>query len=90
MIEYLVGQVLKTITYHHLLLKVYTCGTIWGCATIKSNHKNKVMCTQIVIHYATIQWFATNWVNMVFCLIKILNLALFFLSTCQCFHILQW
>jgi len=39
--EYIVGH----ITYHHLLLKIYTCGTIWGYATIKINHKNKVIST---------------------------------------------
>jgi len=35
MTEYIVGHVLKAITYHHLLLKICTCGTIWGCTTIK-------------------------------------------------------
>jgi len=40
MTEYIVGHVL-TITYHHLLLKICTCGTLQGCTTIKINHKNK-------------------------------------------------
>jgi len=43
MTEYIVGHVLKAITYHHLLLKISMCGTIWGCATIKINHENKVI-----------------------------------------------
>jgi len=53
MTEYIVGHVLKAITYHHLLLKICTCGTIQGCgtiqdcATIKINHENKVICTRI-------------------------------------------
>jgi len=38
MIEYIVGHVLKAITYHHLLLKICTYGIIRGCATIKINH----------------------------------------------------
>jgi len=55
MIEYIVGHVLKAITYHHLLLKISrTCGTIRGCLTIKINHENKVICTRIVMHWATI------------------------------------
>jgi len=45
MTEYIVGYVLKAITYHHLLLKISRCGTIQGCATIKINHENKVICT---------------------------------------------
>jgi len=53
MTEYIVGHILKAITYHHLLLKIYTCGTIRGCATIKINHENKVICTWIVMHCAT-------------------------------------
>jgi len=48
MTEYIVGHILKAITYHHLLLKTCTCGTIWGCAAIKINHENKVICTRIV------------------------------------------
>jgi len=39
MTEYIFGNVLKAITCHHLLLKICTCGTIRGCATIKINHK---------------------------------------------------
>jgi len=65
MTEYIVGHILKAITYHHLLLKICTCGTIRGCATIKTNHKNKVICTRIVTHWATIRICATNRVNMV-------------------------
>jgi len=42
MTEYIVGHILKAITYHHLLLKFCTCGTIWGCATIKINYESKV------------------------------------------------
>jgi len=45
MTEYIVGHVLKGITYNHLLLKICTCGTIRGCTTIKINHKNKIICT---------------------------------------------
>jgi len=45
MTEYIVGHILKAITYHHLLLKIFTCGTIQGCTTIKINYKNKVICT---------------------------------------------
>jgi len=66
MTEHIVGHVLKVITYHHLLLKICTCGTIWGCATIKINYKNKVICTQIVMHWATIRICVINQVNMVF------------------------
>jgi len=66
MTEYIVGHILKAMTYHHLLLKSSTCGTILGCATIKINNENKVICTQIVMHWATIQICITNWVNMVF------------------------
>ena len=65
MTEYIVGYVLKAVTYYHLLLKICTCNTIRGCATIKINHKNKVICTQIVTHWATIQICATNRVNTV-------------------------
>jgi len=67
MTEYIVGHVLKAITYHHLLLKICTCGTIWGCATIKINHENKVICTQIEMHCTTIWICTTNltWVNKV-------------------------
>jgi len=72
MTEYIVGHVLKAITYHHLLLKICTCGTIWGCATIKINHENKVICTQIVTHWATNQICATNRVNTVLLNHKIL------------------
>ena len=49
MTEYIVGHVL-TITYHHLLLKICTCGTIRGCATIKINYENKVICIRIVVY----------------------------------------
>jgi len=66
MTEYIVGHVLKAITYHHLLLKICTCSTIQGCATIKINHENEVICTQIVMHWATIRICATNQVNMVY------------------------
>jgi len=66
MTEYIVGYVLKAITYHHLLLKISTCGTIRGYATIKINHKNKVICTRIVMHWATIRICTTTRVNMVF------------------------
>jgi len=65
MTEYIVWYILKAITYHHLLLIICTCGTIWGCTTIKINHKNKVICTWIVMHCATIQIYTTNRVNMV-------------------------
>ena len=65
MTEYIVGHVLKAITYHHLLLKICTCGTIRGCTTIKINHKNKVICTRIVTHWATIRICTTNRVNTV-------------------------
>jgi len=68
MTEYIVGHVLKAITYHHLLLKICTCSTIRGCATIKINHKNKVICTWIVTHWTTIRICATNWVNTVLAL----------------------
>jgi len=64
-IEYIVGHILKVITYHHLLLKICTCDTIQGCATIKINHENKVICTQIVTHWAAIQICTTNQVNTV-------------------------
>jgi len=65
MTEYIVGHVLKAITYHHLLLKICICGTIQGWATIEINCKNEVICTQIVMHCATIQICTTNWVNTV-------------------------
>jgi len=65
MTEYIVGHVLKAITYHHLLLKICTYGTIQGCATIKINHENKVICILIVTHWATIRICATNRVNTV-------------------------
>jgi len=65
MTENIVGHILKAITYHHLLLKICTCSTIWGCATIKINHKNKIICTRIVTYCATIWICATNWVNTV-------------------------
>jgi len=65
MTEHIVGHVLKAITYHHLLLKICTCGTIRGCATIKINYENKVICTRIVKHWATIRICTTNQVNMV-------------------------
>jgi len=65
MTEYIVGHILKAITYHHLLLKICTCDTIWGCATIKINHENKVISTRIVTYWATIRICATNWVNTV-------------------------
>jgi len=56
---------LKAITYHHLLLKIWACSTIQGCTTIKINDKNKVICTQIVMDWATSQICTTNRVNMV-------------------------
>jgi len=62
----IVGHVLKAITNHHLLLKICTCGTIRRCATIKINYENKVICTQIVTHWATIRICTTNQVNTVF------------------------
>jgi len=65
MTKHIVGHILKTITYHHLLLKICTCSTIRGCATIKINCENKVICTRIVTHWATIQICATNRVNTV-------------------------
>jgi len=65
MTGHIVGHVLKVVTYHHLLLKICTCGTIRGCATIKINYKNKVICTQIITHWATIWICTTNWVNTV-------------------------
>jgi len=65
MIEHIVGYVLKAITYYHLLLKICTCGTIRGCATIKINYGNKVICTRIVTHWATSRICATNRVNTV-------------------------
>jgi len=66
MTEYIVGHILKAIAYYHLLLKICTCGTIQGCATIKINHKNEVICTRIVTHCATIRICATNRVNTVY------------------------
>jgi len=65
MTEYIVGHILKAITYHYLLLKNCACGTIRGCTTIKINHKNKFICTRIVTHGATIQICTTNQVNTV-------------------------
>jgi len=77
MIERIAAHILKAITYYHLLLKICICGTIQGCATIKINYKNKVICTQIVTHWATIRICATNRVNMVLWMVnkylKILN-----------------
>jgi len=57
MTEYIVGHVLKAITYYHLLLRICTCGTIWECTKIKIkiNHKNEVICTRKVMHCATIR-----------------------------------
>jgi len=77
MTEYIVGHVLKAITYYHLLLKICTCDTIWGWATIKINHKNEVICIRIVMHCATIRICATNWVNTVcnFSLLLLLRLV---------------
>jgi len=66
MTEYIVGNVLKAIIYHHLLLKICTCSTIQGCATIKINHENKVICTWIVTYCATIWICTTNRVNTVY------------------------
>jgi len=82
MTEYIVGHVLKAIIYHHLLLKIctVTCGTIWGCTTIKINHKNKVTCTWIVAHWATIQICTTNRVNTVCSQNRIIHLE--FLLIC--------
>jgi len=65
MTEYIVGHVFKAINYHHLLLKICTCSTIRGCTTININHDNKVICTWIVMHWATIWICATNRVNTV-------------------------
>jgi len=65
MTEYIVGHILKAITYHHLLVKIYTYSTIRGYATIKINHGNKVICTPTVMHWATIRICATNQVNTV-------------------------
>jgi len=65
MTEHIVGHILKAITYHHLLLKICTCDTIQGCATIKINYKNKVICTWIVTHWANIWICTTNRVNTV-------------------------
>jgi len=66
MTECIVAHILKAITYYHLFLKIYTCGTIQGCATIKINYENKVICTWIVTHWATIRIRTTNRVNMVY------------------------
>ena len=60
MTEHIVGHVLKAITYYHLLLKLCTCGTSRGFATIKINYENKVIFTRIVTHWATIQIYTTN------------------------------
>jgi len=67
MTEYIVGYILKA-TYNLPSLdpKICTCGTIRGCTKIKINHENKVVCTQIVMHWATIRICATNRVNKVF------------------------
>ena len=65
MAEYIVWHILKAITYHHLLLKICTCSTIRGCTTIKINHENKLICTRIVTHCATIWICTTNQVNTV-------------------------
>jgi len=65
MTEYNVGHILKAIPYHHLLPKICTCNTIRGCATIKINHENKVICIWIVMHWATIRICTTNQVNTV-------------------------
>jgi len=51
---------------------INTCSTIWGCATIKINDENKVICTQIVMHCTTIRICTTNQVNTV-CKIKEFN-----------------
>jgi len=64
MTEYIVRHVLKDTTYHYLFLKI-TCGIIQGFTTIKTNHKNKVICIQTVMHCSTIQRCATNQVNTV-------------------------
>jgi len=66
MTEYIVGHILKAITYHHLLLKICTCSTIRGCVTITINHENKLICTWIVMHWATIRICTTNRVNTVY------------------------
>jgi len=79
MTEYIVGHVLKVITYHHLLLKICTCSTIRGRATIKINHENKFIYTQIVTHWATIRICATNQVNTVHIYVCI--------RICMCVHI---
>ena len=65
MTEHIAGHVLKVETYYHLLLKICTCGTIRGCATIKINYENKVICTRIIMHWATIRICTTNRVNAV-------------------------
>jgi len=65
MMEYIVGHVLKAITYHHLLLKIYKCGTILECATIKINYEKNVIYTRIVKHWAIIWIYATNQINTV-------------------------
>ena len=70
--EYIIGHVLKATTYHQLLLKICICGTIRGCATIKISHENKVICTWIVTNWATVRICATNRVNTVFLLGKLL------------------
>jgi len=74
MTEHTVGHVLKAITYYHLLQKICTCGTIRGCATIKINYENKVICTRIVTQWATIRICATNRVNMVILILKHLHM----------------
>jgi len=65
MTDYIVAHILKAINCHHLLLKICTCGTIRGCAKIKINNENKIICTRIVMYCSTIWICATNWVNTV-------------------------
>jgi len=77
MTEHIVGHILKAITYYHLRLKICTCNTIRGCATIKINYENKVICTRIVTHWATIRICATNRVNTVF-LLQFMQLSKYF------------
>jgi len=85
MTEHIVGHVLKAITYYHLLLKVCTCGTIRGCATININYKNKVVCAQIVIHWTTIRICTTNRVNMVYiCMYSITDTCPYIYCDCIC------
>jgi len=74
MTEYIVGHVLKAITYYHLLLTICICGTIRGCTTIKINYENKAICTWIVTHCTTIRMYTTNQVNTVFHLVSLMNM----------------